>query len=120
MNILVAEDDKFLASAYRLKLTRQGWDVTVVSDGNEVLKYLATAKPDLLLLDLIMPNMDGFEVLEKIKTLENGTNLPVVVASNLGQKEDINRALSLGALDFVIKSEVSLDALVAKIVKILA
>jgi CheY-like chemotaxis protein len=114
-NILVAEDDKFLASAYRVKFTKQGWNVTIVEDGHEVIEFLEKQKSDLVLLDLIMPNMDGFEVLEQI--FKNGQNkkVPVIVASNLGQKEDIDRAMSLGAKDFIVKSESSLDAIVTKI-----
>jgi DNA-binding response OmpR family regulator len=63
MKILIAEDDKFLANAYRLKFTKLGWDAKIVSDGKEVVEYLNTQTPDILLLDLIMPKMDGFEVL---------------------------------------------------------
>lgn len=117
MKILIAEDDKFLANAYRLKFTKLGWDATIVADGKEVIEYLNTQTPDVLLLDLIMPNMDGFEVLEKIKQIGKTGLFPVVVASNLGQKEDIERALELGAVDFLVKSEISIDALVQKITK---
>lgn len=119
MMILVAEDDKFLASAYRVKLTKQGWTVKIVEDGHEVITHLQSETPDLILLDLIMPNMDGFEVLETIVKNSNWSKIPIIVASNLGQKEDIDRALSLGALDFVVKSEMSLDSIVAKIDKLL-
>jgi CheY-like chemotaxis protein len=117
MKILIAEDDKFLANAYRLKFTKLGWDAKIVSDGKEVVEYLNTQTPDILLLDLIMPNMDGFEVLEKIKHIGKMGLFPIIVASNLGQKEDIERALELGAVDFLVKSEISIDALVQKILK---
>jgi len=115
MIVLVAEDDKFLASAYRLKLSKQGWEVAIARDGQEALDYLKSRQPDLVLLDLIMPNVDGFAVLEAIRTQPNLSHIPIIVASNLGQKEDINRALSLGAKDFVVKSETSLDQIVLKI-----
>lgn len=113
--ILVAEDDKFLSSAYKAKLTKAGFEVTMASDGIEVLQALKNSKPDVILLDLIMPNKDGFTVLEEIKKDEERKNIPIIIASNLGQKEDIDKGMALGAKDFVIKSNMSLDDLVAKI-----
>lgn len=119
INILVAEDDKFLSAAYRVKLSKKGWHVTIVEDGHEVIDYLEKQKPSLILLDLIMPNMDGFEVLEAVAKVDPDHKIPIIVASNLGQKEDVDRALSLGARDFIIKSESTLDAIVAKIESLL-
>ena len=113
--ILVAEDDKFLSNAYRVKLTKAGFDVKVAGDGAEALTILQTFIPDLILLDLVMPVKDGFATLEVIKADEKLKAIPVIVASNLGQKEDCDRALKLGAKDFVIKSDLSLDTLIQKI-----
>ncbi len=113
--ILVAEDDKFLASAYKAKLAKSGFDVIMTSDGIETLEALKTSKPDLILLDLIMPNKDGFSVLEEIEKYDELKSIPVIIASNLGQKEDIDKGMALGAKDFVIKSNMSLDDLVSKI-----
>lgn len=113
--ILIAEDDKFLSSAYKLKLTKAEFDVRVVSNGSEVLEELKSFEPDLILLDLVMPIMDGFVALDEIKKLEKFKSIPILVASNLGQKEDIDRAIKLGANDFVIKSDMSLDELIKKI-----
>jgi DNA-binding response OmpR family regulator len=113
--ILVAEDDKFLSTAYRVKLTKAGFDVRVVGDGQEALNSLQTFIPDFILLDLVMPVKDGFATLEAIKADEKLKTIPVIVASNLGQKEDCDRALKLGAKDFVVKSDLSLDALIQKI-----
>lgn len=115
MHILIAEDDKFLASAYRVKFTKLGWVVNIASSGQEVLDAVTAKAPDLIVLDLIMPDMDGFEALEKLKTVANFKNVPVLVASNLGQKEDINRAIGLGASDYIVKSEMSLDTIIEKI-----
>lgn len=117
--ILIAEDDKFIASAYRVKFVNQGWDVKIASNGQEVLDFLKTNKPDLILVDLIMPVMDGFEVLENIGKLEGLKKVPVIVASNLSQKEDKSRALKLGATDYFVKSEMTLDSLVEKIKNLL-
>lgn len=113
--ILVAEDDVFLANAYRVKLTKAGFEIKMTTDGVEALKAVAEFQPDLLLLDLVMPNKDGFAVLAAIKTDETWKNLPVIVASNLGQQEDIDRALKLGANGYIIKSNESLEDIITKI-----
>lgn len=113
--ILVAEDDKFLASAYKLKLTKAGFEVQVANDGSIALEMLKNFVPDLILLDLVMPVKDGFVTLAEIKANTVYSKIPVLVASNLGQKEDIDKANELGANDFVIKSDMSLDELIKKI-----
>jgi PleD family two-component response regulator len=113
--ILVAEDDKFLGNAYRVKLTKAGFDVKIATDGQEALDALSGFIPDLILLDLVMPVKDGFIVLETIKSDPVYKLIPVIVASNLGQKEDTDRAMKLGANDFIIKSDLSLNELVDKI-----
>ena len=116
--ILIVEDDKFLGNAYRVKLTKSNFDIHISQDGFDGLAALKTFKPDLILLDLVMPNMDGFTVLEKLKSQNN--KVPVLIASNLGQKEDIDKGLALGAKDFIIKSDMSLDDLINKINSILS
>ena len=113
--ILVAEDDTFLANAYRVKLTKEGFDVAIARDGDEFLKALPTFLPDLIILDLIMPVKDGFAVLSELKQHEEWKKIPVIVASNLGQKEDIDKAMALGATDFIIKSDLSLSDLIDKV-----
>lgn len=113
--VLVAEDDNFLMSAYSAKLTKEGFEFKVASDGEELLELLKTFTPDVILLDLVMPRKDGFATLEEIKKTDGFKDIPVIVASNLGQKEDIERAKSLGAADFVTKSNLSMGDLVAKI-----
>jgi len=113
--ILVVEDDKFLASAYRLKLTKAGFAPVIAGDGNEALELVKKELPDCILLDLVMPGKDGFTVLEELKKDERTKRIPVIVASNLGQKEDTDRAMKLGAVEFVIKSNMSLEELINKI-----
>lgn len=113
--ILVVEDDEFLANAYRVKLTKAGFDIRIASDGEVALTLLESFVPDLVLLDLVIPKKDGFAVLEEIRANKKWQNLPVLIASNLGQKEDIERGMRLGANDFVIKSELSLDEVIKKI-----
>jgi len=114
--ILVAEDDKFLANAYRVKLAREGYDVKVVFDGNELLKVLPDYKPDLIVLDLIMPNKDGFTTLSEIKSGNSAyKNTPVLIASNLGQSEDIVKATKMGATDYIIKTDLSMKVFAEKV-----
>ena len=113
--ILVAEDDQFLGSAYRVKLTKAGFEVQIARDGQEALTALQTFTPDLILLDLIMPVKDGFTTLQEIKANPAWQAIPVIVASNLGQKEDVEKSKQLGAVDFVIKSDLSLEGIIEKI-----
>lgn len=117
--ILIAEDDRFLATAYKIKLTKAGYEVRIAVDGVEALKALAEYVPDLIILDLIMPVKDGFAVLEELKKNDAWKKIPVIVASNLGQKEDMEKATNMGASDFVVKSDLSLENLITKIKKIL-
>jgi len=118
--IFVAEDDKFLASAYRLKLTKAGFDVKIVRDGQELLDLLKTDFPDLIILDIIMPVKDGFITLQELKANTLWSTIPVIVASNLGQKEDMDKAIKLGANDFFVKSDLSLQGVIQKITTLIA
>lgn len=113
--ILVVEDDRFLANAYRVKLTREGHDVKIAYDGNEVFRTLEGYTPDVIILDLILPRMDGFLVLEYLKKAEKWKGIPVIVASNLGQSEDIVRATKLGADDYIVKTDLSMKMLAEKV-----
>ena len=117
--VLIVEDDKFLSSAYRLKFTKAGYEVMLAMDGSEGINILSTFTPDIILLDLVMPVKDGFTMLSEIKANEAYKNIPVIITSNLSQKEDIDKAKGMGALDFIIKSDISLDDLVTKVQKIL-
>jgi two-component system phosphate regulon response regulator PhoB/two-component system alkaline phosphatase synthesis response regulator PhoP len=119
-HILIAEDDKFLASAYKLKLSKMGYEITVVADGQEAIDELNKSIPDLILLDLVMPKKDGFATLQEIKANEEWKHIPVIVASNLGQKEDVDRAASLGAAGYIIKTAVTISELVEKVKSVLA
>jgi PleD family two-component response regulator len=117
--ILIVEDDRFLSSAYRLKFTKVGFSVHLAMDGQEAMAILQTVIPDIILLDLVMPVKDGFTVLSELKADEKLKSIPVIITSNLSQKEDVDKAKGLGALDFIIKSDVSLDDLVKKVQGIL-
>jgi DNA-binding response OmpR family regulator len=102
-NILIVEDDKFLRELIVQKLIKEGYDVAEAIDGEEGIKKVKTVKPDLVLLDLILPGIDGFEVLTKIKEDPSLVRIPVIILSNLGQKDDVERGLKLGAIDYLIK-----------------
>ncbi len=113
--VLVVEDDAFLASAYRVKLSKEGFEIQLATNGEEGLEVLKTFTPDVIILDLVMPKMDGFAMLRKMKADEKLKNIPVIVASNLGQKEDIDEGMKLGANDFVIKSNLTMKDLISKV-----
>lgn len=117
--ILVAEDDTYLANAYRVKLTKAGFEVHNAQDGEEAIEMLSSFKPDIILLDLVMPKKDGFAVLTDLKANPTLKDIPVIIASNLGQKEDIEKGLALGARGFFVKTDLSLNNLIEKINAIL-
>ncbi|MBC7074307.1 response regulator, partial [Candidatus Parcubacteria bacterium] len=97
----------------------QGFEVFEAQDGAEGLQKIKEIKPNLVLLDLILPEKDGFEVLEEKKRDEEIKNIPVIVLSNLGQKEEIDKALALGATDYMVKANFSPNEIVEKISLIL-
>lgn len=118
--ILVIEDEKFLKKIYQTKLTLEGFIPILASNGEEGLEAIKKEKPDLILLDLIMPVKTGFEVLEEIKKNKNLKNIPIIVASNLGQEDDRKRVLELGATEFIIKSDSTIQGIIDKIRTLLA
>src|SRR5690554_1702406 len=113
--ILIVEDDEFLRSLTAKRLEKEGYSLTIAANGQEAVASAQSEKPDLILLDLLLPVMNGFEALEKIRGLAGFDAVPVVVFSNLGQKEDIEKAKSLGASDFLIKANFTLDDVVEKV-----
>ena len=113
--ILIVEDDRFLSSACRLKFTKSGFTVHIAMDGQEAMNILQSVRPDVIILDLVMPVKDGFTVLSELKGNDQLQSIPVIITSNLSQKEDIDKAKELGATDFIIKSDISLDDLVKKV-----
>lgn len=117
--ILVVEDDTYLANAYRVKLTKAGFEVKSAYDGDEALALLQSFVPDLIVLDIVMPKKDGFATLAEIKANEKWKNIPVILATNLGQKEDREKGIQLGAAAFITKTDLSLNDLIQKIQNIL-
>lgn len=116
--ILIVEDDKFLIKAYEIKFKKEGFDIMMAGDGAAGLE-MAQKKPDLVVLDLMLPKLNGFEFLEAIKKDEKLKNIPVIVLSNLGQKADMDKVISLGAADYLVKTEYSLEEIIKKVEKYL-
>lgn len=117
--VLVVEDDLILAKAYKSKLTKLEYDVVMAGDGQEALEVLRQFKPDIILLDLVLPKKDGFEVLEEIKASPAWKRIPVLVVSNLGQEADVKRAMGLGAVGYVTKTDVTIEELALSLKSIL-
>lgn len=113
--ILVVEDDKFLRDLIVQKLKKEGFAVDEAIDGEEALRRISDGKPALVLLDLILPGIDGFEVLKRMKESAATAKTPVIILSNLGQREDVDRGLKLGAADFLIKAHFTPGEIVDKV-----
>lgn len=113
--ILLAEDDRFLRKAAQATLRQHGFTVLAASDGEEALRLARAEAPDLVLLDLIMPKLQGFEVLRALKGDPSTSLIPVIVLSNLGQERDVQQAMDAGAAAYFIKANVSLENLVKRV-----
>ena len=113
--IMIIEDDRFLSFLMKARLEKEGFTVTQVFDGEEAMNALRQEAPSLVILDLIMPKVTGFEVLKMISTSPTLASVPVVIVSNLAQDSDIEKARALGAKEYFIKVKVSIDDLVGKI-----
>jgi len=117
--ILIVEDDKFLRELIVQKLIKENYEVSEAIDGEQGIKKIKEEKPDLILLDLILPGIDGFEVLSKMKEDPSLASIPVIILSNLGQKEDVEKGLKLGAIDYLIKAHFTPGEIIEKIKKAL-
>jgi DNA-binding response OmpR family regulator len=113
--VLIVEDDTFLSGMYVTKLTMEHLDVSLASDGREALKAAKTLHPDIILLDLILPKMSGFDVLSEIRKDPALKMTPVILLTNLGEKSDVRRGLELGATDYLIKAHFLPSEVVTKI-----
>ncbi|MEA2092738.1 MAG: response regulator [Patescibacteria group bacterium] len=117
--ILVVEDDKFLREMISRKLEKEGYEVHQAIDGEKGEEKIKEVKPDIVLLDLILPGIDGFEVLERTKKDPEVAEIPIIILSNLGQKSEVERGLNLGAVDFLIKAHFTPAEIVRKIKEII-
>lgn len=115
LKVLMIEEDRFLRKIYRNKLILAGFEFAEATNGIEGLNKVISEKPHIVLLDLILPRKNGFDVLVEIKRNEGTKHIPVIILSNLGQDSDIEKGLSLGAQEYLIKPEISLSDVVNKI-----
>lgn len=116
--ILLVEDDPFLADIYKTKLTEEGYNVICAFDGDEALRKVIEEKPDLTLLDIVLPNVDGWEILRKIKADDAAKDVKVIILSNLGQKEEVEKGMALGAIGYLIKAHHTPSEVAAEVKKL--
>jgi len=120
IKVLVVEDEPILSQSLAIELESYNYDVTTADNGEDGLNFFYKIKPDVVLLDLLMPKKNGFEVLEELKTKNLLDSAHIIVLTNLGQEEDKKKAMALGAKHFFVKSAIDLEDLVNFIAKILA
>jgi len=119
INVLLVEDDVFLTNIYKTKFEMEKFHVVHASNGEEGLDMAKKKNPDIILLDILMPKMDGFMVLEALKKDDATKDIPVILLTNLGQKDDVEKGLEMGAVDYLIKAHFKPSETVSKIKKIL-
>lgn len=115
MKVVIVEDEEILLKVLQEKFKKAGFEIFVAVDGGEAVPIIKSALPDVVVLDLILPKKTGFEVLEEIKSDPQLKQIPVVVLSNLGQDEDIKKALQLGAEDFIVKTQHPINEVIEKV-----
>lgn len=121
LNILIIDDDKFLIDMYSIKFSEYDFKVTTASNGHEALSKIDEGfVPDICLIDIIMPQMDGFQLLEELKKKDSFKDTTMVILSNLGQQDDVDKGLSLGADGYIVKASATPTEVVEKVKDILA
>lgn len=118
--ILLVEDDTFLSGMYVTKLSMEGYDVQLAADGEAGVREIKAVLPDMVLLDILLPKKDGFAVLKEIKQDAKTKHIPVIMLTNLGQKDDVDKGLALGAQDYLIKAHFMPSEVVEKVKKYLS
>lgn len=113
--ILLIEDEPLLANLLKQRLEKNSFEVLLARDGEEGLKILRETKPDLILLDIILPKISGFELMETLRNNTDFQQAPIIIISNLGQDNDIEKGQSLGAVGYFIKAKISIEELVQQV-----
>ena len=113
--ILVVEDDIFISDIYQVKFKQEGFEVAIAVNGLEALKILDNFRPDIILLDIIMPQMDGIETLKKIKNNDKLKNIPIIMLTNISEKEKVEESEEMGVNDYLVKSQFTPSEVVAKV-----
>lgn len=119
MKILIVEDEDILSKVLEEKFKKWNFDVKIASNGEEALEEVLDFKPDVIALDLMLPKIDGFEVLKELKSKSETKTIPVIVVSNLSEDADIQKAMKLGAVDYYIKSTHPINEIVEKVKAVL-
>jgi len=113
--VMIVEDDEHISKVYEIKLAKEGVETSLARDGEEAVVKITAEKPAIILLDLMLPKKDGFWVLEQIKKNPELASIPVIVLSNLGQQSDQDRALALGANEYLVKVNYPIQEVVNKV-----
>ncbi|MBT3538983.1 response regulator [Candidatus Parcubacteria bacterium] len=119
IHVLLVEDDTFLANIYKTKFEMEKFKVSVATDGEAGFEAAKKKNPDIILLDILLPKMDGFTVLENLKKEDSVKDIPVILLTNLGQKDDVEKGLEMGAVDYLIKAHFKPSETVDKVKKVL-
>ncbi len=119
IKVLLVEDDKMIIDMYTLKFSQEGFDVVQAENGKDALELAKSQKFDIILLDIILPHMDGFTILKELKSDEGTKNVPVVLLTNLGQDGDVKKGMELGATDYLIKANFTPSQVVDKVKSII-
>ena len=117
--IFLVEDDLFLVKAYRIKLQQENFEIWEANDGKEAMKFLEKDPPDLVLLDLMLPGISGFDILAAIRKNDKWKDVKVIILTNLGQPTDIERGKKFGIIDYIIKADVKINDVIDRIKKVL-
>lgn len=113
--VLIVEDDEHISKVYQIQLAKEGLAINLAQDGEEAVRLINSEKPDLVILDLMLPKKDGFWVLEEIRKDSKNSKIPILVISNLGQKTDEKRAMDLGASEYLVKIDYPIQEIITKI-----
>lgn len=119
MQVLLVEDDVFLSSIYQKKFEMEGYKIVTADNGEKGLAEAKKRIPSIVLLDILLPKLDGFGVLKALKADESTKNIPVILLTNLGQKDDVDKGLEIGATDYLIKAHFKPSEIVQKVEKVL-
>ena len=115
IRVLLVEDDDFLRDICEIKLRKEGFDVMTSADGLDAFKKIKDTKPQLVLLDVILPGMDGFDILKQTKENTETALIPIIMLTNLGQDNEVKKGLDMGAEDYIIKAHFTVDEIVEKV-----
>ncbi len=118
--IFIVEDDPFLLSVYQTKFAKEGYEVWFAADGQQALEFLKGPRPNLVMLDIMLPWVNGFDVLQAMRANAQWKNVPVIILTNLSNEHDVQRGKQLGAADYIIKANSKISDIIARVKQIVA